>query len=177
MTQKKGFKDAMFLPKGQILIRQGAPADYAYLVQSGRLSIYTESIEKTVELAQLGPGQIIGEMALINRAPRAASVKALEDSNLIVITPDVFQGKLDKSDPTVKAIMRMLIKRIEDSNSVKTQNQQAQNENGDAARVIRRAYDRMYEELPENRQDDFETEVSPKLVELLEAMTQFQGKQ
>lgn len=117
----KSYRDSQFIPKGTIVIREGAPADYAYLIQSGRMQVFVNTLDGEVEIATLGPGQFIGEMALMSKSPRTASVRALEDSNLIVITPVVFREKLDKSDPMIKAITKMLIERVLQANAKKVE--------------------------------------------------------
>ena len=69
-----------------------------------------------LELAQLGAGEICGEMALVSDGCRTASVKAIEDCNLIVITRTAFEEKLRKLDPTIYAIINMLINRLKKLN-------------------------------------------------------------
>ena len=105
-----------FVPEGTLVMRQGDPGNCAYLVQSGTVSVYTEKDGKKTELAQLGAGEIFGEMALVFDEPRSASVKAAEDSNLIILTREAFKQKLNKTDPTIKAIVGMLIKRVTSAN-------------------------------------------------------------
>ncbi|MCB1783340.1 MAG: cyclic nucleotide-binding domain-containing protein [Alphaproteobacteria bacterium] len=102
-----------FAPKGSVIIKQGDSANCAYLIQSGKVSIYRESNGNIVELAELGTGQIIGEMALLAKEDiRSAGVKALEDCNLILITRQTFLEKLSRTDATIKAIMTMLSQRL-----------------------------------------------------------------
>ncbi len=105
-----------FVPKGSIFIKQGDEAYSAYLIQSGSVSVYSKVNDDVHELAQLGAGEICGEMALVNDGPRIASVKAIEDCNLIVITRTAFEEKLRKVDPTIYAIIKMLIERLKNLN-------------------------------------------------------------
>jgi len=112
MAKDRVILERRFVPKGTVIIREGEEAFFAYLIQSGRVAVYKEKNGKTVELAQLGMGQVCGEMALINDDLRSASVKTLEDCNLIVLTRSAFEDKLRNSDPTIQAIVKMLIDRI-----------------------------------------------------------------
>ncbi len=105
-----------FVPKGSIFIKQGDEAYSAYLIQSGCVSVYSKNDGEVHELAQLGAGEICGEMSLVSDGPRIASVKALEDCNLIVITRTAFEEKLRKIDPTIYAILKMLIARLKNLN-------------------------------------------------------------
>lgn len=105
-----------FVPEGTLVMRQGDPGNCAYLIQSGSVVVYAEGDEKRTQLAKLGPGEIFGEMALVFDETRSASVKAAEDTNLIVLTREAFRQKLNKTDPTIKAIVGMLIKRVTAAN-------------------------------------------------------------
>ena len=118
--KERAILERRFVAKGAKIIKQGDQAYNAYLIQSGQVSIYAEQNGIEVELARLGPGQICGEMALISEKPleRAANVKALEDCNLIVITRQILQEKLEHSDPTIRAVVDMLCERIKLSNAI-----------------------------------------------------------
>ncbi|MCB1532513.1 MAG: cyclic nucleotide-binding domain-containing protein [Alphaproteobacteria bacterium] len=105
-----------FIPEGTLVMRQGDPGNCAYLIQSGTVSVYTEKDGKKVEHARLGAGEIFGEMALVFDEPRSASVKAVKDTSLIILTREAFKQKLNKTDPTIKAIVGMLIKRVGKAN-------------------------------------------------------------
>lgn len=101
---------------GDTFIRQGEPAKSAYIVEEGRVEIY---IEKTNAPAQFvgtrGPGTILGEMALIDDAPRTANVRALEDCKLIEITREDFMRRLNATDPVMQTVMRVLMTRYRDT--------------------------------------------------------------
>jgi CRP-like cAMP-binding protein len=71
------------LPSGAELFRQGDPADGAYIVAVGRLRIVVSAgaDEKTID--EVGAGQWIGEMALLTRKERSATVYAVRDTELV----------------------------------------------------------------------------------------------
>ncbi len=117
MSKDRVVLERRFIPKGSTFIKQGDEAYSAYLIQSGSVSVYYTKGGETHELARLGVGEICGEMALVNEAVRTASVKAIEDCNLIVITKTAFEEKLKNSDSTIRAIVEMLIARLKNSNS------------------------------------------------------------
>ena len=62
---------------GTAIVRQGAAGDELYLVESGTLEVTTTSGGHVVKLGLLGPGDFFGEMALLRKSPRTASVTAL----------------------------------------------------------------------------------------------------
>lgn len=75
--------ELVMLPQGQALFRQGDPADSTYLLLNGRLAVRLEHENGTeTQIAELGPGAPVGEMALLTGQPRAASVYAMTDAEL-----------------------------------------------------------------------------------------------
>jgi putative peptide zinc metalloprotease protein len=82
-------------PAGAVIIEQGAPGDRFYLVRQGRLEVTRRDSEgRDHRLAELGPGDYFGEMALISDAPRAATVQALEPVRLWTLDKAAFQELL-----------------------------------------------------------------------------------
>ena len=65
---------------GALIIREGAAADAAYLIVSGRCRAYRAVDQGQETLAIMGPGDVFGEMALLLDEPRAASVEAVDPS-------------------------------------------------------------------------------------------------
>lgn len=111
-----------FVPKNALVMRKDDAANCAYLIQSGSVGVYGGKGDEQVELARLGVGDIFGEMALVHDNVRTADVRALEDCNLIMITRQTFMEKLAKSDPTIKAIVEMLVDRVMHLNASVTNN-------------------------------------------------------
>ncbi|HRI09553.1 MAG TPA: cyclic nucleotide-binding domain-containing protein, partial [Nannocystaceae bacterium] len=76
-------------PAGAQIIREGEVGDAAYSILSGRVEAYREADGERVSLRVMGPGEVFGETAIFASSPRTASVVALEDSALIIITGEV----------------------------------------------------------------------------------------
>jgi type IV pilus assembly protein PilB len=76
-----------------IIVREGGAGDAAYVVLSGLVAVRRKDPDTGMEflLAELGPGQMFGEMALLTKKPRAASVVALEATTCAVLTRDDFE--------------------------------------------------------------------------------------
>lgn len=75
---------------GSTLMNEGESGDVAYVIRKGRVRITKESPLGPQELAILGPGQVVGEMALVDDKPRSATATALDD----VIAKPIQRGKL-----------------------------------------------------------------------------------
>ena len=71
------------LHSGEVLLREGEPGDSIFLVISGRLRVVRKKPEdEEIVLAELGPGETVGEMAFISGEPRTADVYAIRDTQL-----------------------------------------------------------------------------------------------
>ena len=162
-----------FIPKGQIIIHSGEYGQEAFLIQSGQVQVYITKEDKDVELARLGAGQIVGEMAFIFDGPRTASVRATQDSNLIVISRQQFQEKLRESDPTVRAIVQMLSHRIVDANNTLLNKKSDLEDLKETARVI---YQNIAVKLSANQQRNFQNTVLPHVEALLESLDTFKER-
>lgn len=162
-----------FIPKGDVIIEEGEYGQQAYLIQSGEVMVFLTKDGDEVELARLSAGQIVGEMAFIFDGPRTASVKATMDCNLIVISRQQFEEKLKDSDPTIRAIVQMLSKRIVDANNSLLNKKSDLGDLKDTARII---YQNIAVKLNQNQLRNFQNTVLPHLDNLLEALDTFRDR-
>ncbi len=85
---------------GDVIFHEGEPGDIMYLIWSGRaLVLKGDPVSPTV-LSRSGPGEIIGEMALLEGQPRSASIIALDNMRLLAISRDSFHALL-ADDPKI----------------------------------------------------------------------------
>jgi EAL domain-containing protein (putative c-di-GMP-specific phosphodiesterase class I) len=92
-----------------VLFLEGEPPDYAYLVESGTLAITTGPDQR--RLAEVRAGELLGEMAVIDRSPRTATATALESCVLVPITPEQIAERLLNTDPVVRALLEGQLRR------------------------------------------------------------------
>lgn len=173
MPENRVILERRFVPKGAIVMNEGEDANCAFLIQSGSVCVYTLNQGEKVELARLGVGQIFGEMALAFEEPRTASVEVLEDCNLIVITRRAFEQKLEQSDPTVQALVKMLARRVMTSNNTIVNKKDSIEDLTDGVNVI---YENVITSLPRNQRRIFQESVVPKMDEFLNAVRAFKDR-
>ena len=94
------------------LLREGDAPTCCFLVERGRVEVLLERAGGDRVLATLGPGEIVGEMALIDRAPRTASVRACEASVLLPITAEHLTKRLAASDPVLQLVLSTVLDRL-----------------------------------------------------------------
>jgi CRP/FNR family transcriptional regulator, cyclic AMP receptor protein len=100
--------DSVDLPAGKTLMRQGDAGDEMYVIASG--SVRVERNGK--EVATLGPGEAVGEIALLSEGPRLATVSTLEPTTAFVIGHREFHTLLGDSAELRQCILDNLAKRI-----------------------------------------------------------------
>lgn len=95
------------LVKDDVLMRKGEVGDSLFLIHEGWVKIVTtDSKGEELILNKCGPGESIGEMALLDSNPRSATVIALGDAEVLELKQDVFQEILDQRPDVSFAIIR-----------------------------------------------------------------------
>ncbi len=103
--------------KDQIIFSEGDEGDCAYIIEKGRVLAFVTKDKEEVPLSILGEGEIFGEMSLIDNMPRSASVRALEDARLAIVTKQQVLERVSTADKVVQLLMRVLLKRLRNRNS------------------------------------------------------------
>lgn len=70
---------------GEVIVRQGDAGDCMYVIQEGSVGVYLERDGEEVLLAEPGVGELIGEMAIFERQPRSATVRAHGQARLLTV--------------------------------------------------------------------------------------------
>jgi CRP/FNR family transcriptional regulator, cyclic AMP receptor protein len=98
---------------GDVLFHQGDPGHGLYLVISGHLKVVLlREMGEEMVLSILGPGDVVGEMALLDGAPRSATVVALEAVETATLGRADFLGLLRRSPETVQGLLAILAQTI-----------------------------------------------------------------
>ena len=98
--------------EGHYLIRQGDIGDQAWLIESGTLDVIQATPSGPHVLAQIGPGAIVGEMALIDRGQRTASVVVRTPVACVELNQAVFQQLIKKCPPLAAYMLESLVSAI-----------------------------------------------------------------
>ncbi len=96
-------------PAGSEICRAGETGNCMYVIQQGQ----AEVISNGQRLRLLGPGEIIGEMALFTRRPRSATVRAVSDSRVLTIDKRGFLKRVHEDPSLAFRILENMSIRIE----------------------------------------------------------------
>jgi signal transduction histidine kinase len=103
----------MPLDTGQILFSQGDPGDSLYTVLSGQLRIYRRIEDGSdVELRRPGPGESLGELALIDGGARSDTAEALTPCRLFAISREAFLDAVPQSPDLLSAVLNNLVAHV-----------------------------------------------------------------
>jgi CRP-like cAMP-binding protein len=100
--------DEIDVPAGRVLIREGSSAQEFFIIVSG--SVRVERGGKV--LAHMGPGEFLGEIALVDHGPRTATVTVDEPSRLLVLGPREFRSLLAVNPAIQTEILQALARRV-----------------------------------------------------------------
>jgi len=101
---------------GDIIMRQGDAGHEAYIIEKGRVEILVKQESgKELSIGTRGEGAMIGEMALVDQAPRTATIRAIEDCEFLVISGDDFEKRIEQVDPILKMAMHVILARYRDT--------------------------------------------------------------
>jgi CRP/FNR family cyclic AMP-dependent transcriptional regulator len=95
---------------GDLVFRQGQLGDRMFIVTTGGVRIYREDRGVDTTLANVGPGETFGELALFDHHPRSASARAIGDTQLRVVTREEFMD-LD-CDEIIRQMLATLARRL-----------------------------------------------------------------
>ncbi len=99
--------------RGEVLMRQGDPADGLYLVASGRLQVILDKDDgSSAVVGEVGRGEVTGEMALLTDRPRSATVTALRDSHLFFLSSEAFTRVVQAHPEALRVVSSTLIDKL-----------------------------------------------------------------
>ena len=96
----------------QTIFREGEEGNGAFIIERGLIEISKMGNHGPVVIGVITEGGIFGEMALIDDAARMATARAIKKSVCVVIPKADFQAAYKKSDPILRALLKIFVKNI-----------------------------------------------------------------
>ncbi|NQW11177.1 MAG: cyclic nucleotide-binding domain-containing protein [Alphaproteobacteria bacterium] len=105
--------DRRVIHPNRVLFHEGEPPRGAFLIECGNIEIIrNEGLANEVRLAVLGPGEVVGEMGLIDGAPRSATARALDTVTVTALDDRAVEQLIARAEPGLAGIVRVLMKRL-----------------------------------------------------------------
>jgi CRP-like cAMP-binding protein/flavin-dependent dehydrogenase len=106
---------------GEVLCRQGDAGDRMFVIQSGRVEVVCEEGGKEVGLGELGPGEVFGHMAIVDKKPRSATVRVRGSARVLTLDKRAFLRRVHE-DPslayTLLEVMSRTVRSLDDELSL-----------------------------------------------------------
>jgi CRP/FNR family transcriptional regulator, cyclic AMP receptor protein len=104
-------------PKGARVFHEGDTSDACYVIRSGEVRVTREHSDgRAIALATLGPGEIVGELAMLDGEVRSASVEALSEIELLAISAADMRGLLERNPAITAKLVVALTRRVRATN-------------------------------------------------------------
>ena len=98
--------------RGEVIFREGEPAERLFLVDHGRVKLSISSAHgQELLIAVLGRGSIFGELAVIDRGPRAMDARSMEDSTVYALDSLVFWTMLENRPALARRLLELMARR------------------------------------------------------------------
>lgn len=98
-----------FLEAGEVLFRVGDVGDSAYLVEEGEMEVIHPESHSVLGVVHVG--ELFGEVSLLDKHPRTATVRARSDSSLIEIRRELVEELLQAADPVIRFLLQVVLER------------------------------------------------------------------
>jgi CRP/FNR family cyclic AMP-dependent transcriptional regulator len=103
-------------PKNAIVLTEGEMGDSLYMIESGKVKVFIGDQEgREMILKILGPGDFFGEMSMIDKQPRSASVTTLESAVFLVLSHAAFEKCVEKIPRIANMVLRVLAQRVREA--------------------------------------------------------------
>ncbi len=98
--------------EGSVVFHEGEPGDCAYVIERGLIEVTTQVGEETRILGRLGPGEMLGEMSIIDDSVRSATATAVEETDATVVAREQFRTRVEEADPILRLLLNIILKRF-----------------------------------------------------------------
>jgi len=103
-------------PKNAVVLTEGEAGDSLYMIQAGKVKVFIGDEEgREIILKILGPGSFFGEMSMIDKQPRSASVTTLETSTFLVLQHTAFEKCVEQAPTIGNMVMQILAQRVREA--------------------------------------------------------------
>ncbi len=111
------------LEQGDLLFNEGDPGNTAYVIKDGQIEIFKTAEGREIQLSLRQSGEVIGEMALLEEAPRMASGRAMSPTHLLEISRDDMYHLINTNPSAARIMLHTVTARLRNSNLLLNQSE------------------------------------------------------
>ena len=119
LKQVASIAEEELFPDGDMIAQQGEPGDALFVIVSGEVSVVISKDGHNVEAVRRRSGEYVGEMSIINREPRMATLIAVGDVRALCIDQKSFEGLIRERPEVSLAVIQVLSKRLKEATEQK----------------------------------------------------------
>jgi CRP-like cAMP-binding protein len=112
--------DTVRFKKGATIIHEGTTGSNAYLILSGSVEVFKKVGGEKLVLSRLVKGNIFGEMSLVDEKPRSATIVALEETEVRILSRERFESMLEQNPRAVIPLLKQVFQRVRYLNQMVT---------------------------------------------------------
>ncbi|MBI3395926.1 MAG: cyclic nucleotide-binding domain-containing protein [Spirochaetia bacterium] len=135
--------DLRYFPEGSVLVREGEPGDEFFMIKHGTVRITKEVGDTEQELALLGPGEIVGEMAIAGSVPRNATAVCVTNAVLTVADGRDLEDLVRNNPDFARAILHLTARRFSESSEALEAGLEAARADARLSKALMRAWTRI----------------------------------
>ena len=103
--------------RGEIILRQGEEGIGLFIIKKGKVKVSkTLASGKTIDIAVHSDGEYFGELAMLDNKPRTATVTAIEDTEVYIMTYWEFKALLESKPEIALSLLPVLVERFRETN-------------------------------------------------------------
>lgn len=101
---------------GKFIFLEGSKDFHFYIVEEGKVEIFTNNGGNYLRISEVGPGESFGEFAMLDRSPRSASARALTNCTLVKVTEAGFEELLAQIPGWASSMLKSFAVRLKNMN-------------------------------------------------------------
>jgi CRP-like cAMP-binding protein len=109
--------ESIKLAANEYLMHEGEESMEMYYVQSGNLAVFKKKGDHLQQIGTIMAGELVGEMSFLDGHPRSATVKAISDSELVIVPHAKFTQMIDAHPKWFRALLNTLLDRLRKANA------------------------------------------------------------
>ena len=107
-----------YFEPNECLFEQGDAATSLFLIEDGTVEVYQIAGARTVSLARLGPGEVVGELAVIEGATHTRGARAVSPVTALEVAPDQIEAVMDSSHTLTKLLLKHVVRKLDKTTDI-----------------------------------------------------------